>query len=425
MKILVIGNGGREHALSWKLLESEQVEQVFVAPGNGGTANLAKCQNLPLTVEDFAGIAQAVTNYGIDLVVVGPELPLSLGITDYLQKQTKVKIFGPTKLGAQLEGSKSWSKALMQSAGIPTARGATFTNSRDAKSYIQTQGAPIVVKADGLAAGKGVTVAMTIAEATEAVENLFQANPKSLVVIEEYLEGEEVSILALTDGKTIRTLLPAQDHKRIGEGDTGNNTGGMGAYAPAPLVDEQLSKQIQQQVLKPVLKELQKRNIDYRGVIYAGLMITPQKQIKVLEFNSRFGDPETQAILPLLATPLDELLLACANQTLENIPALSWEQGSAICVVIASGGYPSNYEQGKTIAGIATAVEQGVIVFHAGTKIEQTGELVTAGGRVLNVVATGENFKQAQAKVYQGVEQIDFEGKYYRRDIGYRLFQNS
>ncbi|TVQ46892.1 MAG: phosphoribosylamine--glycine ligase [Gloeocapsa sp. DLM2.Bin57] len=425
MKILVIGNGGREHALSWKLLKSEQVEQVFVAPGNGGTANLAKCQNLPLTVEDFAGIAQAVTTYGIDLVVVGPELPLSLGITDYLQKQTKVKIFGPSKLGSQLEGSKSWSKALMQSAGIPTAQGATFTNPRDAKSYIQAQGAPIVVKADGLAAGKGVTVAMTIAEATEAVENLFQANPKSLVVIEEYLEGEEVSILALTDGKTIRTLLPAQDHKRIGEGDTGNNTGGMGAYTPAPLVDEQLSQQIHQQVLEPVLKELQARDIDYRGVIYAGLMITPQKQIKVLEFNSRFGDPETQAILPLLATPLEQVLLACANQTLEQLPALSWDQGSAICVVIASGGYPSNYEPGKRITGIATAAEQGVIVFHAGTKIEQTGELVTAGGRVLNVVATGENFKQAQAKVYQGVEQIDFEGKYYRRDIGYRLFQNS
>jgi phosphoribosylamine--glycine ligase len=425
VKILVIGNGGREHALSWKLLKSEQVEQVFVAPGNGGTANLAKCQNLPLTVEDFAGIAQAVTTYGIDLVVVGPELPLSLGITDYLQKQTKVKIFGPSKLGSQLEGSKSWSKALMQSAGIPTAQGATFTNPRDAKSYIQAQGAPIVVKADGLAAGKGVTVAMTIAEATEAVENLFQANPKSLVVIEEYLEGEEVSILALTDGKTIRTLLPAQDHKRIGEGDTGNNTGGMGAYTPAPLVDEQLSQQIHQQVLEPVLKELQARDIDYRGVIYAGLMITPQKQIKVLEFNSRFGDPETQAILPLLATPLEQVLLACANQTLEQLPALSWDQGSAICVVIASGGYPSNYEPGKRITGIATAAEQGVIVFHAGTKIEQTGELVTAGGRVLNVVATGENFKQAQAKVYQGVEQIDFEGKYYRRDIGYRLFQNS
>jgi phosphoribosylamine--glycine ligase len=425
VKILVVGNGGREHALSWKLLKSEQVEQVFVAPGNGGTAKLAKCQNLPLTVEDFAGIAQAVRTHQIDLVVVGPELPLSLGITDYLQKHTQVKIFGPTKLGAQLEASKSWSKALMQNAGIPTAGGATFTNPRDAKSYIQAQGAPIVVKADGLAAGKGVTVAMTTQEATEAIDALFAANPKNLVVIEEYLEGEEVSILALTDGKTILPLLPAQDHKRIGEGDTGNNTGGMGAYAPAPLVDEELSKQIGEQVLKPILKELQKSNIDYRGVIYAGLMITPQKQIKVLEFNSRFGDPETQAILPLLETPLEQLLLACASQTLEQLPPLSWSNKTAICVVIASGGYPGNYEEGKTITGIETAEAQGVSVFHAGTKITPQGEVVTAGGRVLNVVAIGENFSQAREKVYRGVGYLDFEAKYYRRDIGYRLTQNS
>ncbi len=423
MKILVIGSGGREHALSWKLLKSEQVEQVFVAPGNGGTAKLAKCQNLPLT--EFPDLAQAVTNYDIDLVVVGPELPLSLGITDYLQKHTQVKIFGPTRQGAQLEASKSWSKALMQSAGIPTARGATFTNSRDAKSYIQAQGAPIVVKADGLAAGKGVTVAMTIADAMEAVDTLFETNPKSLVVIEEYLEGEEVSILALTDGQTIRSLVPAQDHKRIGEKDTGSNTGGMGAYAPAPLVDAELSKQIQQQVLNPVLKELQKRNIDYRGVIYAGLMITPQKQLKVLEFNSRFGDPETQAILPLLETPLEELLLACANQTLAELPPLSWSNKTAVCVVIASGGYPGQYVQGKIITGIETAEAQGVTVFHAGTKITPEGELVTAGGRVLNVVATGENFSQARERVYQGVACLDFEDKYYRRDIGYRLTQNS
>ena len=423
MKILVIGNGGREHALTWKLLKSEQVEQVFLAPGNGGTATIAKAQNLPLTVDDFDGIAKAVITHQIDLVVVGPELPLSLGISDYLQKHTQVAVFGPTKQGAQLEASKSWSKALMQTAGISTAGGATFTNPRDAKAYIQAKGAPIVVKADGLAAGKGVTVATTVTEAQAAVDALFNTN-STLVVVEEYLAGEEVSILAITDGKTIRPLLSAQDHKRIGEGDTGNNTGGMGAYAPTPLVDESLNRQIQQQVLEPILKELQKRQIDYRGVIYAGLMITPQKQIKVLEFNSRFGDPETQVILPLLETPLEQLLLACANQTLEQLPPLSWRQETAVCVVMASGGYPGSYEEGKAIARITQAEKLGVIVFHAGTKNNSQGQLVTAGGRVLNVVATGATIEQALKKVYQGVDCIDYEGKYYRRDIGHRLLKS-
>ncbi|ELR98510.1 phosphoribosylamine--glycine ligase [Gloeocapsa sp. PCC 73106] len=420
MKILVVGNGGREHAIAWKLQQSEGVERIICVPGNGGTATLNKCQNLPLRIDDFQAIAQAVIEQEISLVVVGPELPLSLGITDYLHKHTQVNVFGPTKLGSQIEASKSWCKALMQTAGIPTASGATFTNPRDAKSYISAQGAPIVVKADGLAAGKGVTVAMTIAEAQAAVDALFQED-SNRVVIEAYLEGEEVSILALTDGKTIRPLLPAQDHKRIGAGDTGSNTGGMGAYAPAPLVDTSLIQKIQQQVLEPTLRALQERQIDYRGVLYAGLMITPQQEIKVLEFNCRFGDPETQAILPLLETPLDELLLACATGKLEQLPPLQWRQEASICVVIASGGYPGNYEQQKAIVGIAEAEQLGVTVFHAGTKYEE-GQLVTAGGRVLNVTATATNFEEAIKKVYQGVDCIDFANKYCRRDIGYRLF---
>lgn len=420
MNILVVGNGGREHALAWKLAQSDQVEQIICVPGNGGTATLNKCQNFPLAVDDFQAIAQLVKDSKISLVVVGPELPLSLGITDYLDKHTSVKIFGPTKLGSQIEASKSWSKALMLTAGIPTATGATFTNPRDAKSYIAAEGAPIVVKADGLAAGKGVTVATTIAEAQEAVDILFNTKSER-IVIETCLEGQEVSILALTDGISVRPLLAAQDHKRIGEGDTGSNTGGMGAYAPAPLVNSSLSQKITKQVLEPTLKALRERNIDYRGVLYAGLMITPQGEIKVLEFNCRFGDPETQAILPLLETPLDQLLLACAQGELAKLPPLEWRQEVGVCVVMASGGYPGNYEQGKTISGIAEAEALGVTVFHAGTKYEQ-GQLITAGGRVLNVIATGTDFKQALQKVYQGVDCIDFAHKYCRRDIGYRLF---
>ena len=312
MKALVIGNGGREHALAWTLLQSPNVEKVFCAPGNGGTAIAKNCQNLPIKVDDFAAIAQAVTSHNIDLVVVGPELPLSLGITDYLQ-QRDILVFGPNQESAQIEASKSWAKALMKEAGVPTAESETFTEAAAAISYINQQGAPIVVKADGLAAGKGVIVAGTVAEASAAVEELFDRGFSKLVV-EEFLVGEEVSVLALTDGVTIIPLLPAQDHKRIGEGDTGKNTGGMGAYAPAPLANTAIMRQIEREILQPTINTLQKRGIDYRGVLYAGLMITPEGKAKILEFNCRFGDPETQAVLPLLETPLDSLLLACAEQ---------------------------------------------------------------------------------------------------------------
>ena len=420
MKVLVVGNGGREHAIAWKLVQSPQVSQCFCVPGNGGTANLAKCENISLSVEDFAGISELCKDNQVDLVIVGPEVPLSLGITNYLQAE-KIKVFGPDQEGAQIEASKSWAKALMEEAGVPTALGETFTDRVLAQEYIAQQGAPIVVKADGLAAGKGVIVASTVEEAQNAIAELFELGFEKLVV-EEFLVGEEVSVLALTDGITVRPLLPAQDHKRIGEGDTGNNTGGMGVYAPAPIAPPELMEKITQEVLQLTVETLRKRGIDYRGVLYAGLMVHEGK-IKLLEYNCRFGDPETQAILPLLETPLEEVLLACAEQRLSEFPPLQWKAASSVCVVLASAGYPGTYEKEKIITGIDQAEQQPAIVFHAGTKMK-SGELLTDGGRVLGVTAIGETFTDAIAQVYKAVEKIDFEGKYYRRDIGHRALKH-
>lgn len=422
MKILVVGSGGREHALAWTLLQSSQVTRVFCTPGNGGTATMKNCQNLPLAVDDFAGIASAVAEHQIGLVVVGPEVPLSLGISDYLQKHN-IAVFGPTQAGAQIESSKSWAKEIMVAANVPTAKSQSFTDAAAAKDYITREGAPIVIKADGLAAGKGVIVASTVAEAIAAVDELWQ-NQSNKLVIEEFLTGEEVSVLALTDGKTIRPLIPAQDHKRIGEGDTGKNTGGMGAYAPVPLVTPQLQARIQREILQPTLAALNSRNIDYRGVLYAGLMITPTGDPKVIEFNCRFGDPETQAVLPLLETPLEELLIACVEQKLEQQPEISWRSGSAVSVVVASGGYPDAYQKGKAISGISEAIKRGAKVFHAGTELANNS-LVTSGGRVLGITAIGTNFAEAIATVYDAVESIQFEGMYYRRDIGHRYKNQS
>ncbi len=421
MKVLVVGNGGREHVLAWKLLQSEQVEQVVCVPGNGGTASLKRCQNLPLRVDDFEGISRFALANGISLVVVGPELPLSLGIVDYLQSQ-RVPVFGPTQAGAQIEASKSWAKALMQATGVPTAKAQTFTEAEPAKAYVQAQGVPIVVKADGLAAGKGVTVATTVESAWAAIDAALQGQfgaAGNNIVIEEYLIGQEVSVLALTDGLTVRLLLPAQDHKRIGEGDTGANTGGMGAYTPVPLLTPALMNRIQQEILEPVVIALRQRGIDYRGVLYAGLMITPEGNPKVIEFNCRFGDPEIQAILPLLQTPLESLLLACTEQRLAQVPII-WKTGVAVCVVTASQGYPGAYATGQEITGIEQAEAIGVAVFHAGTRLEDQ-KLVTDGGRVLGVAAWGENFERAIAQVYAAVDCIHYEGKYCRRDIGDRV----
>ncbi len=425
MKVLVIGNGGREHALAWKLLQSDKIEQVVCVPGNGGTASMQGCQNLSLAVDDFAGISKYAINNDISLVVVGPEVPLAEGIADYLQSQG-LMVFGPNKEGAQIEASKAWAKALMAEAGVPTAKAAVFTEAEPAKAYIQSEGAPIVIKADGLAAGKGVTVAQTIAQAEEAIDAIFQGQfgaAGSSVVIEECLLGQEVSVLALTDGLTIRPLLPAQDHKRVGEGDTGENTGGMGAYAPAPIATPELMARVQIEVLERTITALISRGIDYRGILYAGLMITPDGDFRVLEFNCRFGDPETQVILPMLETPLEDLILACIEQRLADMPPIAWKQGAAATVVAASGGYPGAYTKGKVITGFAAAETAGAIVFHAGTKLNSAQEIVTDGGRVLNVTGLGADFQQAIAQAYAGIQNIQFDEMYYRRDIGHRVLK--
>jgi phosphoribosylamine--glycine ligase len=425
VKVLVVGNGGREHALTWKLLQSEKMRQVICIPGNGGTANTERCQNVPLRVDDFEGIARFAVVQNVSLVVVGPELPLALGITDYLQQQQHIqpnlKVFGPTKEGAKIESSKYWAKTLMQEAGIPTPKGAVFTEPQEAFDYLKTQRAPIVVKADGLAAGKGVTVAATLEEAKTAVDTLFK-NGLTPVVIEECITGQEVSILALTDGLSVRPLLPAQDHKRIGEGDTGENTGGMGAIAPAPIVTPELMERIEQEILQPTVDALKQRGIKYQGVLYAGLMITPQGDPMVLEFNCRFGDPETQVILPLLETPLEDLLMACAQQKLAILPAIKWKPGVAVTVVAAAAGYPGSYKKGQVITGIEQAEALGAKVFCAGTQFKQQ-KLLTDGGRVLNVTATGATFEEALATAYAAMDCIKFEGMYYRRDIGHHVAQ--
>ncbi|MBD2462926.1 phosphoribosylamine--glycine ligase [Oscillatoria sp. FACHB-1407] len=426
MKVLVVGNGGREHALAWKLLQSSRVQEVVCVPGNGGTATLPGCRNLPLSVTDFEGIGRFALVNNIGLIVVGPEVPLAAGITDYLHEQG-LTVFGPTQVGAQIESSKTWAKHLMQTAGIPTAQAAAFDSASEAIAYLHQQTAPIVIKADGLAAGKGVTVAATLEEAQAAIESAFAGEfgaAGNRVLIEECLTGQEASVLAVTDGITIRPLLPAQDHKRIGDGDTGANTGGMGAYAPAPLVTPALMERIQREVLEPAIATLRQQGIDYRGVLYAGLMITPEGNPKVIEFNCRFGDPETQVVLPLLETPLDQLLMACAQQKLEQLPPLQWKSGVAACVVAAAGGYPGAYQKGFPITGIEAAQAAEAIVFHAGTKIKAE-TLVTDGGRVLGVTAIADDFKGAIAQAYEAMGLIQFESMYYRRDIGHQVLHQS
>ena len=422
MKALLIGNGGREHALAWKLLQSPSIDGIICIPGNGGTALLPRCQNLGLTLSDFEGIARVALVHNLSLVIVGPEQPLADGIADYLRAQG-LFVFGPSQAGAQIESSKSWAKELMSEANIPTAPSAVFTDAHAAIAYLQTQSLPIVVKADGLAAGKGVTVAQTREEAIAAIEASFNGKfgtAGKQIIIEAYLIGQEVSVLAVTDGKTIRPLLPAQDHKPIGEGDTGANTGGMGAYAPTPVLPPELLDQVQESILEPALSQLQQRNIDYRGVLYAGLMISSEGNPFVIEFNCRFGDPETQVILPLLKTPLDEILFACAEGNLSNLPPIQWKAQSAACVVAAASGYPDSYQKGMAITGLEAATENGALVFHAGTKL-QANEVKASGGRVLSVTALGDTLTSALEAVYEAIAKIHFETMYYRRDIGYRM----
>jgi phosphoribosylamine---glycine ligase len=417
LKIILVGSGGREHAIAWKLLQSPLVEQIFCLPGNGGTALLPKCTNIAMSVEDIEGILRFALGQGVAFTFVGPEIPLALGIVDAF-KAENAPIFGPDRIGAQIESSKAWAKSLMKEAGVPTASYQVFDQLESAIAHLRVVGAPIVIKDDGLAAGKGVTVATSLAEAEAAIYQIFaQPKPNQLVVIEQFLIGEEVSVLAITDGKTIRPLLPAQDHKRILDGDRGENTGGMGAYAPCKWVTLELMSKIETEILQPTLTALQNRGIDYRGCLYAGLIISPEGEPIVIEFNCRFGDPETQTILPLLESDLTELILACIEQKLDQLPEIKWQSHSSVCVVMAAHGYPGDYEINKFITGIKKAELDGAFVFHAGTKVKDK-TLLTAGGRVLAVTATGADLVLAIAKAYESVKFIDFEGAIYRRDIG-------
>ncbi|MFA4945179.1 MAG: phosphoribosylamine--glycine ligase [Lentisphaeria bacterium] len=411
MNTLVIGGGGREHALVWKLRQSPLVSTLYAAPGNPGMRDTLCVPLLPP-----AAMAEFAARHDIGLTMVGPEAPLCDGIVDAFRARG-LRIVGPDRHAAQLEGSKAFAKAFMERHGIPTAKAATFTDAAAAAAYIRREGAPIVVKADGLAAGKGVTVAQSVAEALAAVQDCFAGAFGAAgrrVVIEECLLGEEASILALTDGESIVPLASSQDHKRIGAGDTGPNTGGMGAYSPAPVVTPALWEVIDREVLRKFLAGCQQEKLDYRGVIYAGIMVTAAG-LKVLEFNVRFGDPETQAVLMRLESDLAEALLATADRWLKSV-TLRWSPDPAVCVVMAAGGYPGNYEKGKAITGLAAAEATGATVFHAGTALRD-GQLVTAGGRVLGVTAKGSDLPAAVANVYRGVRCIGWEGAQYRRDI--------
>jgi phosphoribosylamine---glycine ligase len=426
MRILVIGSGGREHAIVHALAESPQVEAIFAAPGNGGTAGERATTNVELDSSEGVAVVAFARDNAIDLVVIGPEVPLVAGLADEL-RAADIPTFGPGAAGARLEGSKSFSKELMVKSAIPTAFAETFSERDAAIAYLDGVGAPVVVKADGLAAGKGVTVAMNLDDARAAVEECFDGrfgDAGALVVVEEYLEGPEVSLLAFVDGRVVRPMAPAQDHKRVGDRDTGPNTGGMGVYSPVPgiaLGDH--AKMVA--ILQRTANALADDGIDFRGVLYGGFILTEDGP-KVLEYNTRFGDPETQVLLPRLETDLAEVLLATANGELDALGDLSWSGDVVVSVVMASGGYPGDYETGKPISGIADAEAlPGVLVYHAGTKLADDGTVLTAGGRVLNVTAFGSDYRDAIEKAYDAVGRIKFDGAFYRTDIARRALAAS
>jgi len=421
VKILVIGSGGREHALVWKFAQSPRVTKLYCAPGNAGIDQFATC--VPIQTDDLAGLKSFVQSEKIDLTVVGPEAPLAAGIADEFRK-AKLKIFGPTRAAAQLESSKTFSKELMARHHIPTAASQSFTDLKPALEYLGRQRAPIVVKADGLAQGKGVVVATTLKEARQALIDMLDkkafGQSGSRVVIEEFLEGEELTIMAFTDGHTVVPMVPAQDHKRVGDGDTGPNTGGMGAYAPAPLGTPALRATVLQHVLQPVVAAMSKSGSPFAGVLYAGLMIVKGKPY-VLEFNARFGDPETEVILPLLKTDLVDVVEAVVEHRLDQL-TVEWHDRSAVCVVMTSGGYPGSYQTGVPITGLPEKVLSGdVLVYHAGTK-RQGRDVVTAGGRVLGVTGVGAHLADAMQRAYAAVRLISFPGCHYRSDIARRAF---
>jgi phosphoribosylamine--glycine ligase len=420
MRILVIGSGGREHALVWKIAQSKLVDKVFCASGNAGIAQQAEC--LDIKAEDIPRLLDFARREKIDLTVVGPEAPLSLGIVDEFSNYG-LRIFGPNKAAAQMEASKVFSKQLMAKYKVPTAIFEIFENADEAKKYIEKIGAPCVVKADGLAAGKGVIVAKTVDEAKAAVTAMMQekifGDAGNKVIVEECLIGQEASIIVLTDSREVITLASAQDHKRVNDLDQGPNTGGMGAYSPAPVVTKELFKEILEKVVYRTIDGLVSEGIEYRGVLYAGIMIT-KDGLKTLEFNVRFGDPETQAIFPRLKSDLVEVMAACSEQKLSRVRTLDWDDRACVCVVCAAGGYPGKYESGLEISGLDEAGKmEDVVVFHAGTKLE-SGKVVTSGGRVLGVTGRGSTIKEAIDTTYQAISKIHFEGMHYRRDIGSR-----
>jgi phosphoribosylamine--glycine ligase len=426
MNVLVIGGGGREHALAWKIAQSNKVQKVFVAPGNGGTARDKRLDNIDIT--DVKALREFAQANAIELTVVGPETPLAAGVVDEFRAHG-MRIFGPTKAAAQLESSKAFSKAFMKRHNIPTAKYETFTDAQAAHDYVNAKGAPIVVKADGLAAGKGVVVAMTAAEAHEAIDFMLLDNKLGVshneggarVVIEEFLQGEEASFIVMCDGKTVLPLATSQDHKRLLDADEGPNTGGMGAYSPAPVVTPEVHARAMREIILPTIKGMEKDGIPFTGFLYAGLMIDPQGHVKTLEFNCRMGDPETQPIMARLKTDLVDVLMAATATNAEtrfDDFELEWDRRTAIGVVLAAHGYPMSPRKGDVITGLPQDTDD-VVVFHAGTQMKD-GQVVTSGGRVLCVTALGGTLKLAQQQAYDTIKGIHFDGVQYRSDIGYR-----
>jgi phosphoribosylamine--glycine ligase len=422
MNVLVVGGGGREHALVWKIAQSPRVKKIFAAPGNAGVAQLAECA--PVGAEDIPGLLKFAKSRAVDLTVVGPEGPLSLGIVDEFRR-AGLRVFGPSRKAAEIEANKAFTKDLMRKYGIPSAAYGTFTDRTQAEAYVRKAGAPIVVKAAGLAAGKGVVVAETVADALDAVDLIMGrrafGSAGDVVVIEECLRGEEASFMAFTDGKTVVPMASSQDHKRVFDADKGPNTGGMGAYSPAPVVTKQLEQQVMERVMYPTVRAMEQEGRFFQGVLYAGLMIH-NGEAKVLEFNARFGDPETQPIMARLDSDLVDIIEAILDGRLASVP-VRWKPGSSVCVVMASGGYPGSYAKGMEIAGLdRAAAHQNVIVFHSGTALRD-GRVVTDGGRVLGVTGLGPSVAAAIDAAYAGVREISFEGAHFRRDIGARALE--
>ncbi|VEB26722.1 phosphoribosylamine--glycine ligase [Actinobacillus lignieresii] len=421
MNVLIIGNGGREHALAWKVRQSPLVKKVFVAPGNAGTALEEGIENVAIAATDVPALVAFAKENQIGLTIVGPEAPLVISVVDAF-RANGLKIFGPTQAAAQLEGSKAFTKDFLARHQIPTAEYQNFTEVEPALAYLKQKGAPIVIKADGLAAGKGVIVAMTLEEAEEAVKDMLSGNAfgeaGSRVVIEEFLDGEEASFIVMVDGKNVEPMATSQDHKRVGEGDQGLNTGGMGAYSPAPVVTPEIHNRVMQEVIYPTVKGMAAEGNPYTGFLYAGLMIMPNGQPKVIEFNCRFGDPETQPIMMRLESDLVQLCLAACDEKLDTIKS-KWCEQAALGIVLAAEGYPGDYRKGDEISGIPTQAQKSQKVFLAGVE-QKDGKLVTNGGRVLCATALGNSVFDAQQQALKLAEQIQWQGRFYRRDIGYR-----